>query len=68
MCVWCVLGFAELEQHRVYMLEGLIDLLTDLGTSQDDLARHKDQEDNLGFDHAINQAREQLRLILRHIQ
>jgi hypothetical protein len=31
-----------------------------LCTSQDDLARHKDEKHDLGFDHAINETREQL--------
>lgn len=50
-------------EHRVDHFKGLIDLLTDFGTSQDDLAADEDQEDNLGLNHAVDQAREQLRLV-----
>ena len=50
-------------KHRVDHLERLIDLFSHLGASQDDLAAHEDQEHNLGFDHAINQTREQLWLV-----
>ena len=41
----------------------MIDLLSNLGTSQDNLAADEDQEHNLGLDHTIDQTREQLRLV-----
>lgn len=50
-------------KHRVDHLKGLIDLLTDFRTCQDDLATDKDQEHNLRLDHAVDQAREQLGLV-----
>jgi hypothetical protein len=50
-------------QNGVDHLECLVDLLTNFGTSQDDLARNEDEEDNLRLDHAVDQTREQLRLV-----
>lgn len=50
-------------QDWVNHLESLIDLLADLGTSENDLAADEDEQDNLGLDHAVNQAREQLRFV-----
>ena len=38
--------------------------LSCLGASDNDFARHEDQEDHLGLRHAVDKAREQLRLIL----
>ena len=35
-----------------------------LGTSQDNLARDEDKQHDLGLDHAVNETREQLRLVL----
>lgn len=50
-------------QDRIDHLEGLIDLLTDLGTSQDDLATDEDQEDDLGLHHTVDETGEEFRLI-----
>lgn len=50
-------------EHGVDHLEGLVDLLPDLCARQDDLARHEDEQHDLGLDHAIDQTREQLRLV-----
>ena len=50
-------------KHRIDHLECLIDLLSHLGTSQDNLAAHEDQEYDLGLDHTIDQTREQLWLV-----
>lgn len=50
-------------KHRVDHFEGLIDLLSNLCASQDDLARHEDEQDNLGLDHAVDETREQFRLV-----
>lgn len=50
----------ELGQDGVDLVEGRVDLLADLCTRQDDLARDEDEEDNLGLDHPVNQPREQL--------
>ena len=36
-------GLAEVGEHGVDELESLVDLLANLGTSQDDLARDEDQ-------------------------
>jgi hypothetical protein len=59
------LGLAEVTEDRVDELKGLVDLFTDLGTSEDDLARDKDEEDDLGLHHAIDETWEQLRLVRR---
>jgi hypothetical protein len=53
----------EVLKHGVDHLEGLINLLTDFGTSQDNLATHEDQEHNLRLDHTVDKTREQLRLV-----
>lgn len=50
-------------KHRVDHLEGLIDLLSDLRAGQDDLARHEDEQDDLGLDHAVDETWEQLGLV-----
>ena len=65
-CMWYmfVSRLAEFQKHRVYSLEGLINLLSHLGARQHNFAAHKDQQHNLGLDHAINEARKQLGLVL----
>jgi hypothetical protein len=50
-------------QHGVDHLEGLIDLLSDLGTSEDNLAADEDEEHDLGLDHAVDETGEQFRLV-----
>ena len=50
-------------QHGVNHFEGLVDLLADLGTGEDDLAADEDEEHNLGLDHPVDETREQLGLI-----
>lgn len=57
------LDFPEILKHRVDHLESLVNLFSHFGTCQDNLARYKDEQHNLGLDHAINQTGEQLRLI-----
>lgn len=47
-------------KNRVDHLEGLVDLLADLGTGQDDLAANKNEQHNFGLHHAINQTGKQL--------
>jgi len=59
--------FLEILKHRIYHFESLVNLLANLGTSQDDLAADEDQEHNLGLDHAVNKTREQLRLVRTEI-
>ena len=54
---------AEILQHRVDHLKGLVDLLADLGTGENDLAAHEDEKHNLRLDHAIDETREQLGLV-----
>ena len=50
-------------KHRVDGLESSVNLIADLGSREHNLTTHKDQQHNLRFDHAVNQARKQLRLI-----
>ena len=52
-------------QHGVDHLEGLVNLLADLGSCQDNLAADEDEQDNLGLHHAVDETREQLRLVRR---
>jgi hypothetical protein len=54
---------AEVAEHRVDEFEGLVDLFTNFRTSQDDLAGHEDQKDDLGTHHTIDETREQFRLV-----
>lgn len=44
-------------------LKGLVDFLANFGASEDDLSAHEDEEYNLGLDHAVDETREQLRLV-----
>lgn len=56
-------GLAEVGEHGVDELESLVDLLANLGTSQDDLARDEDQEDDLGLHHAVDETGEEFGLV-----
>lgn len=56
---------AEIRQDRVDELESLVNLLTDFGTSEDDLAADEDEQDDLRLHHAVDETREQLRLVGR---
>jgi hypothetical protein len=56
-------SLAEVGEHRVNELERLIDFLAHLGTGQDDLAGYEDEEYNLRLHHAVDETREQLRLV-----
>ena len=58
-------SLAEVGEHRVDEFERLVDFLTDLGTSEDDLARYEDQEDNSRLHHTVDETREELRLVGR---
>lgn len=50
-------------QHRVDHLEGLIDLFSDLGPGQDNLAAYEDEEHNLRLHHPIDETGKQLGLV-----
>ncbi len=50
-------------KRRIDRFEGLVDLLSHFGTSQNNLAADEDQQNDLGFDHSVDKTREQLRLI-----
>jgi hypothetical protein len=54
---------AHTREHRIDQLESLINLLTHFGASQNNLTADEDQEHNLGLYHAIDETREQLRLV-----
>ena len=54
-------------KHRVDHFKGLVDLFPNLRTSQDNLARDEDEEDDLGLDHTVDQTREQFRLVRAEI-
>jgi len=54
---------AEIREHRVDQLEGLVDLFTDFSAGEDDLPADKDQKNNLRFHHTIDETRKQLRFI-----
>jgi hypothetical protein len=58
------LTFPVLSKHGVNVLKGSIYLFPHLGSSENDLARDKNEEHNLGVFHTVNQPREELRLIL----
>jgi len=56
----CGSDLAEILQHGVDHLEGGINLLSDFGTSKNNLAAHKDEQDDLGLNHTVDQTGEQL--------
>lgn len=57
------LSLAEIREHRVDELEGLVNFLAYLGTSEDDLARDEDEQDNLRLHHTVDQTREEFGLV-----
>ena len=59
------LRLAEVRQDGVDELESLVDLFTNLRTSQDNLAADEDEQDDLGLHHAVDETREKLRLVGR---
>src|SRR5262249_40166655 len=50
-------------QHGIDHLKGLVDLFADLCASQNNLAAHKDEQDNLRLHHAVDEAGEELRFV-----
>jgi len=50
-------------KNRVNHLERLVDLLANLGSSEDNLAADEDEKNNLWLDHTVDETREQLRLV-----
>lgn len=59
------LGLAEVRKDWVDELKGLVDLLPDLGTGEDDLARDEDEEHNLRLHHPVDETWEEFGL--RHV-
>lgn len=53
----------KLLEHRVHLLERLIDVLLCLGPSQHDLSTCEDQQHDLGGKHSVDQTWEDLRLV-----
>jgi len=58
-------GLAEVRQDRVDEFEGLVDLLANFRSSEDDLAAYEDEQHNLRLHHTVNQTREQFGLVGR---
>jgi len=58
-----LLDLSKVRKSRVDLLERLVDLLADFRASQDYLPADEDQKDNLRFDHAVDEAGEELRLV-----
>ena len=54
---------AEIRQDGVDELKGLVDLLTDLSTSKNNLPAHEDEQDDLGLHHAVDETRKEFRFI-----
>lgn len=50
-------------KHGIDHLECLVDLLSHLGTGEDDLAADEDKKHNLGLNHAVDETGEQFRLV-----
>ena len=50
-------------KHWIDGLKSRVNLISDLGSREHNLATDKDQQHNLGLDHAVNQAREKLGLV-----
>jgi hypothetical protein len=57
------LGLAEVRKHRVDELEGLVDLLTDFGSSEHDFAGDKDEQYDLRLHHSVDQTWKELGFI-----
>jgi hypothetical protein len=53
-------GTRRTAQDSVDVVERHVDLFTDFGACQDDLARDEDEEDDLWLDHAVDETREEL--------
>eukprot|EP00324_Dicrateria_rotunda_P000010 CAMPEP_0206164080 /NCGR_PEP_ID=MMETSP1474-20131121/14101_1 /ASSEMBLY_ACC=CAM_ASM_001110 /TAXON_ID=97495 /ORGANISM="Imantonia sp., Strain RCC918" /LENGTH=233 /DNA_ID=CAMNT_0053566779 /DNA_START=33 /DNA_END=732 /DNA_ORIENTATION=- len=54
---------AVLLEDGVYLLEGLLDLLAQLAAGEHDLARDEDEQHDLGLDHPVDEAGEELGLV-----
>jgi len=52
------LGLLEILENRIDGFEGVIDLLTNLGTSQDNLSTNEYEQNDLGLDHSVDETRE----------
>jgi hypothetical protein len=54
------LNLAEILQHRVDHLKGLVNLLAHLGAGEDDLTAHENEKHDLRLDHTVDETGEQL--------
>lgn len=61
------LRFTEFLQYWIDGLESLVDFLSNLCTSKHDFTRNEYEQDDLWFDHTIDETREQLWLILNAV-
>jgi hypothetical protein len=59
-CSWALWTTALTDQHRVNLVKGHINFLADLCTGEDNLTRDKDEQHDLGLDHAVDEAGEEL--------
>lgn len=59
------LGLAEIRQDGVDELESLVNLLSNLGTGEHNLAADEDEQDNLGLHHAVDETREEFGFVRR---
>jgi hypothetical protein len=59
-----LLGFLASQQHIVNLLKSLINIGFGLCSCKDQLARHKDKQDNLGLLHFIDETGKHLWLVL----
>ena len=57
------LNLAEVLKHRVDHFKSLVDFLSDLGTSEDNLTADEDQQHDFRLNHAVDETREQLRFV-----
>jgi hypothetical protein len=55
---------AKLTEYGVDGLKGAINLFSNFGASENNLAGHKDQQNDLRIDHSIDQAWKQFRFVL----
>lgn len=47
-------------QYGVYIVESVVEVLANLGTGQDDLARDEYEQNDFGLDHAVDETGEEL--------
>ena len=58
MSIQCALLFSKTFEDGVNVLEGFVDLISDLGSGQDDFSRDENQQDYPRFDHSVDETGE----------